>query len=75
MKALLLIVMLSSQVVLTLLLGQVDIVMMELYLLIRRGVAGGGIALAFLGITPQLVLWLAPFLIWHWWNNRRRELV
>lgn len=70
-----LIVLFSSQVVLTFLLGQVDIVMMALYALIAAGGAGGGIAMAFMVLKPQLVLLLAPFMVWRWWQTRRRELV
>lgn len=70
-----LIVMLSAQVVLTFLLGQVDIVMMALYLLVATGAAGGGIALAFLFLKPQLVLLLTPYLLWRWLQTRSRELL
>lgn len=68
-------VMLSSQIVLTLILGQVDIIMMALYLLIASGVTGGGIALAFMFLKPQLVLLLTPFLLWRWLQTRSRELI
>lgn len=70
-----LIVILSSQALLTILLGQVDIVMLALYVLARSAVGGGGIALAFMALKPQLVLLLAPFLLWQWWNARRRQVV
>lgn len=69
-----LIVMLSSQVVLTFLLGQVDILMMALYVLTRSAV-GGGIALAFLLLKPQIVLLLAPFLLWRWLRTDRKQIL
>lgn len=70
-----LIVMFSSQTILTILLGQVDIVMMALYVLARSAVGGGGIALAFMALKPQIVLLLAPFLLWQWWKRRRSQVV
>lgn len=69
-----LLIMLSSQAILTFLLGQVDIVMTALYVL-TLGSVGGGIALAFLILKPQLVLLLAPYLLWRWWRTARRQLV
>lgn len=66
--------MLSTQAVLTFLLGQVDIIMMGLFALILCGARGGGIALAFLALKPQIVLLLTPFLVWRWWRNNKREL-
>jgi hypothetical protein len=70
-----LVVMFSSQAVLTFVLGQVDILMMALYALTRSGAAGGGIALAFLLLKPQLALLLAPFLLWRWSRQGVREVV
>lgn len=69
-----LVTILSAQALLTFLLGQVDIVMTGLYVLIQSGGRGGGIALAFLALKPQLVLLLAPFLLWRWWQTNRREV-
>src|SRR6476619_3108559 len=68
------IVMFSAQAILTFLLGQVDIVMMALYVLARSG-AGGGIALAFMALKPQRVLLLTPWLLWKWWKTERKQLV
>ncbi len=67
----------STQALLTFLLGQVDIVMMGLYVLVQSGASGGGIALAFMALKPQLVFVLAPFQLWRWWRTprQRRELV
>jgi hypothetical protein len=65
---------LSMPVLLTFLLGQVDVVMMALYAALRSGV-GAGIALAFLVLKPQLVLLLAPWMVWQWWRTDRRQLV
>ncbi|MBI4675639.1 MAG: DUF2029 domain-containing protein [Chloroflexi bacterium] len=66
--------MLSAQALLTFLLGQVDIVMMGLYAMIQSGGKRGGIALAFLVLKPHIVLLLAPFLLWRWWQTNRRQL-
>jgi hypothetical protein len=65
---------LSMPVLLTFLFGQVDIVMMALYAALRSSV-GAGIALAFLVLKPQLVLLLAPWMLWHWWRRERRQIV
>jgi hypothetical protein len=65
---------LSMPVLLTFLLGQVDIVMMALYVALRSSV-GAGIALAFLVLKPQLVLLLAPWMVWHWARRERRQIV
>ncbi|MBI4790106.1 MAG: DUF2029 domain-containing protein [Chloroflexi bacterium] len=64
---------LSMPVFLTFLLGQVDIVMLGLFTLLRSGVAGG-IALAFMVLKPQLVLLLAPWMLWTWWRRDRRQI-
>ena len=65
---------LSMPILLTFLLGQVDILMTGLFVLLRSGVAGG-IALAFMALKPQLVILLAPWMLWQWWKNDRRQLV
>jgi len=65
---------LSMPILLTLLLGQVDILMTGLFVLLRSG-AAGGIALAFLALKPQLVILLAPWMLWQWWKNDRRQLI
>ncbi len=65
---------LSMPVLLTLILGQVDIVMTGLFVLLRSGI-GGGIALAFLVLKPQLVFLLAPWMLWQWWQHDRRQIV
>lgn len=65
---------LSMPVLLTFLLGQVDIVMTALFVLLRSGVASG-IALAFIALKPQLVILLVPWMLWRWWKNDRRQLV
>ncbi len=67
-------VLLSMPVLLTFLLGQVDIVMMALYAALCSGV-GAGVALAFLALKPQLVLLLVPWMVWHWWRRDRRQIV
>lgn len=64
---------LAMPVLLTFLLGQVDMVMMALFVLLRSGVASG-IALAFMALKPQLVLLLVPWMLWQWWKNDRRQL-
>lgn len=64
----------SMPVLLTFLLGQVDIIMMALFAALRSsGVAG--IALAFLVLKPQLVLLIAPWMLWRWWRNDRRQIL
>lgn len=65
---------LSMPVLLTLLLGQVDIVMMALFVALQTNVAAG-IALAFLVLKPQLVLLVTPWILWRWWWNNRRQLL
>lgn len=65
---------LSMPVLLTFLLGQVDIVMMALVAALRSSVAAG-VALAFLVLKPHLVLLLAPWMMWRWWRCNRRQLV
>ena len=65
---------LSMPVLLTFILGQVDIVMTGLFVLLRSGI-GSGIALAFLALKPQLVLLLAPWMLWHWWHHDRRQIL
>lgn len=64
---------LSMPVLLTFIVGQVDILMAALFVLLRSGVAGG-IALAFLVLKPQLVLLLAPWMLWQWWRHDRRQI-
>jgi hypothetical protein len=64
---------LSMPVLLTLILGQIDIVVLGLYAALRSGIAGG-IALAFLALKPHLVLLLAPWMLWRWWRNDRRQI-
>lgn len=66
---------LSSQALLTFLLGQVDLVMMGLYALVRSSATGGGIALAFMVLKPQIVFLLTPFMLVRWWKTNRREIV
>lgn len=65
---------LSMPVLLTLLLGQVDLVMMALVAALRSS-AVAGVALAFLVLKPHLVLLLAPWMVWHWWRRNRKQLV
>ena len=65
---------LSMPVLLTFILGQVDIVMTGLFVLLRSGI-GSGIALAFLALKPKLVLLLAPWMLWHWWHHDRRQIL
>ena len=67
-------VVLSMPVLLTFLLGQIDIVIMGLYAAIRSGV-GAGIALAFIVLKPQLALLLAPWMLWYWWRSARQQIV
>jgi hypothetical protein len=65
---------LSMPVLLTLLLGQVDILMMALFAALRSSIVAG-VALAFLVLKPQLVLLLAPWMLWHWWRTNRRQII
>ncbi len=65
---------LSMPVLLTFLLGQVDIVMMALFAALRSSVVAG-VALAFLVLKPHLVLLLAPWMVWRWWRRDRRQIV
>lgn len=65
---------LSMPVLLTLLLGQVDLVMMALVAALRSS-AVAGVALAFLVLKPHLVLLLAPWMMWYWWRRDRKQLV
>ncbi|MEW5721033.1 MAG: glycosyltransferase 87 family protein, partial [Chloroflexota bacterium] len=64
----------SMPVLLTFLLGQVDVVMLALYVALRSSIAAG-LALAFLVLKPQLVLLLAPWMLWHWWRHARRQII
>jgi hypothetical protein len=64
----------SMPVLLTFILGQIDIVTTGLFVLLRSGV-GGGIALAFLVLKPQLVLLLAPWILWQWWQRDRGQIL
>jgi hypothetical protein len=66
-------VVLSMPVLLTFILGQVDILMTGLFVLLRSGI-GGGIAMALLVLKPQLVLLLAPWMLWQWWQRDRRQI-
>jgi len=63
----------AMPVLLTLLLGQVDISAMGLYAALQSSIAGG-VALAFLVLKPQLVLLLAPWLLWQWWRVDRGQI-
>ena len=65
---------LAMPVLLTFILGQVDIVMTGLFVILRSGIAGG-IALAFLVLKPHLVLLLAPWMLWQWWQHDRRQIL
>ncbi len=65
---------LSAPILLTFLLGQVDIVMMALFAVLRFGI-GAGIALAFLVLKPQLVVFVTPWLLWQWWRKQPRQLI
>ena len=65
---------LSMPVLLTFILGQVDMVTTGLVVPLRSGI-GGGVALAFLVLKPQLVLLLAPWMLWQWWQRDRRQIV
>ena len=65
---------LSIPVLIAFIFGQVDILTLGLFALLRTGVAGG-VALAFLVLKPQLVLLLAPWVTWRWWLHDRRQLV
>ncbi len=65
---------LSMPVLIIFIFGQVDILTLGLFSLLRAGVAGG-VALAFLVLKPQLVLLLAPWQLWQWWQRDRRQLV
>ena len=67
-------VILSIPVLIAFIFGQVDILTLGLFALLRTGV-GGGIGLAFLILKPQLVLILTPWLLWRWWQHDRRQLV
>jgi Glycosyltransferase family 87 len=64
---------LSTLVLLSFIFGQVDIVFLAFFVLLRAGIAGG-VALAFLVLKPQLVLLLAPWQLWQWWRHDRRQL-
>ncbi len=66
-------VMLSMLVLLSFILGQVDIVWLAFFALLRSGVAGG-LALALLALKPQLVLLLAPWQLCQWWRRDRKQL-
>jgi hypothetical protein len=54
--------------------GQAAIMMLGLFALLRSASAGG-IALAFMVLKPQLVLLLAPWMLWQWWRRDRRQIV
>ncbi len=61
-------------VFLAFLMGQITILMMGLIALLRSR-KHGGVALAFLLLKPQLVLFLAPWMIWEWWRRDRRQIL
>ncbi len=63
----------SMPVFVVVLFGQIDIIMLVLFELMRIGI-GGGIALAILALKPQLVLLLTPWALWRWWSHERRQL-
>jgi len=65
---------LSMPVLLTFILGQADIMMAGFFVLLRAGI-GSGIALAFLVLKPQLVLLVAPWMLWQWWQRDRWQIV
>jgi hypothetical protein len=54
--------------------GQIVMPMLGLFALLRSGVFGG-LALALLMLKPQLIFFLAPWLLWRWWNTDRRQIV
>lgn len=60
-------------VILTFLMGQIDIPMLGVLALLRSGIAGG-LALGLLFLKPQLVIFLAPWQLWRWWSGQRRQL-
>ena len=67
-------VLMFAPVFLALLMGQIIIPMLGLFALLRSGKAGG-IALALMALKPQLVVFLAPWLLWRWWKSERRQIV
>lgn len=61
-------------VLLTFVMGQIVIVMLGLFALLRSK-RYGGVTLAVLVLKPQLVLFVAPWLLWSWWRTDRRQIV
>ncbi len=59
---------------LSLLMGQVVIPMLGLFSLLRTG-RFGGIALGLLALKPQLIVVMAPWLMWRWWQKDRRQII
>lgn len=60
-------------VILTFLMGQIDIPMLGVLALLRSGIAGG-LALGLLFLKPQLVIFLVPWQLWRWWHGPRHQL-
>lgn len=67
-------VVLFMPVLLTFLMGQTVMPLLGAFALLRSGLFGG-IALALLMLKPQLVILIAPWLLWRWWTNDRRQIV
>ncbi len=66
-------VVLFMPVVLSFLMGQIVLPMLGLYALLRSG-RYGGIALGLMCLKPQMVLLIAPWLLWQWWHADRRQV-
>ena len=61
-------------VFLTLLMGQIVMPMLGLFALLRTGLFGG-VALGLLALKPQLVLFIAPWMLWRWWQRERKQII
>ncbi len=61
-------------VLLSFLMGQIAISMLGVFALLRSG-RFGGIALALLLLKPQLVILVAPWVMWRWWKSERRQFI
>jgi hypothetical protein len=60
--------------VLSFLMGQMVIPMLGVFVLLRSR-QFGGVALGLLMLKPQLVFFLAPWLLWQWWRRDRKQIV
>ena len=67
-------ILLFMPVFLTFLMGQIVMPMLGLFALLRQGKLGG-FAMGWLALKPQMILFIAPWQLWQWWQKDRRQIV